>query len=257
MVEQNVNPFDDDNFVSGGGLWDGKTVTILDSKIEIDRLTFKDGSPVIDKNTGEPAVRHVWTIVGISDEDEKERRQTYSIGGLIPTPDGLGFTKADGTPGVLHKNSAAAKFASGLKQGGFDMGLLFPNGKPDVSGLRGARVVFKAVDRLDKDGKPKVNKNGYTETDFYPVQFVGFKQGVSKPGNGAVSDELKDFATETVTSIIVEAGGNITRADLIRQLTSKLAGDERGAKVVQLVLKPEFNVSAPWTVDGTTLSIGG
>lgn len=254
--DKDFNPFDEENFASGGGLWDGKEVTILDSKTEVDRLTYKDGSPVLNKSTGEPAVRNVWTLIGIAEDEEKERKQTFSIGGLLPTPDGLGFQKPDGTRGQLHKNSQAARLATGLKAGGFDMSLLYKDGKPDVSALKGARLYFEGVDRVDRDGKVKVNAKGYTEQDFYPTKFLGFKEGAGKAGNGAVSDEMKEFATETVAALIKEAGGTVSRADLVRAIGTKLNGDARGPKVVQLVLKTEFSAGAPWTLDDTTFSLG-
>ena len=251
-----VNPFLEENFASGGGLWDGKTVTVIGSKTEIERLSFGDGSPVLDKKTGEQSIRNVWSVIGIAEDDERERKETYSLGGLIPTADGEGFTRPDGTPGVLHKNSEAAKFAAALKASGFDVASLFDmdTGKIHVDRLVGARIVFKGEARLDKDGKPKVNKKGYEQLRFMPESFLGMKDGVGAAKVGPSEEDLA-FAVETITGILAEGGGSMGRADIVRAVTTKLNGDPRGPQIVQQILKPEFHASAPWTLDGTTLSL--
>jgi len=255
MTDELVNPFDDDNFAKGGGLWDDKNVTIIGSKFDVDRLAYGDGSPVLDAKTGAQAIRNVWVVIGIAEDDERERKETYSIGGLIPTVDGEGFTKPDGTPGVLHKNSEAAKFAAGLKSGGFDMNLLFVNGKSKVSALIGAQLHFVGHARLDKGGTPKKNKAGYEQFRFFPDLFLGFKDGVGAPVSGPTDEDVEN-ARGIVTEVLTGATDNtMTRAELVRAVSKKLAGDARGPAIVGLLLKPEFHVGAPWTLDGTTLKL--
>lgn len=254
--EKFLNPFDPANFLSGGGLWDGKTVTITGSKFGLYYLVNGQGEAVKDRDTGEQIVKRVWEVTGIADDDEKERVERYSIGSLQPSADGEYFTKPDGSYGQLHRNCDAAKFAAGLIGGGFDVNLLFDaeTGRAKASALIGARVEFKAEDQLDKDGKPKKNKKGYTMQNFYPVKFIGFKEGVGAPASGP-DDETLEFAQETVLELLTEAGGSMSRAELVRAVTKKLAGDERGPTVVKLLVKPEFHAAAPWSLDGTTLTV--
>lgn len=251
MAEQFVNPFDSDNFREGGGLWDGKVVTITKSKTETKRLAYKDGSAVVNDN-GEQAVRNVWTISGIAEDTEKEITREYSIGGMIPTADGEGFTRQDGKPAILHKNSDAAKLAAALKTSGFDVNLLFVNGKPKVSALEGAKLRFKGEDRLDKDGKPKKQKNNpkYTEQDFFPVEFVGFS-ATARKGNG-VDDATKAKATDAVMGVLAEAGGTLTQVDLVKALSRKMAGSADLPAIVGLVSKREV---PGVKVEGATFSL--
>jgi len=249
------NPFDPSNFIEGGGLWDDKIVTITGSKFGLYHMKRGDGSAVVDNKTGEPVVKRVWEITGIADDDERERQERYSIGSLQPTADGESFTKPDGSFGTFHKNADAAKFASGLFNGGFDVNLLFDaeTGKAKASALVGARIRFKAEAQLDKDGNPKKNKKGYEMQNFYPSEFIGFKDGVAAAAGP--SDEDVTLAQDTVVAVLTALGGSASRGDVIREVTKKLAGTENGPKVIQLLVKPEFNAAAPWTLDGTTLSI--
>ena len=114
------NPFDEANFVGGGGLWDGKTVTILTARAVLDPMTYADGTPVIGERDGKPVIKHSLAITGIADEDEAERRESYSAGSLVPTADGDGFIKADGTPSGFHKGSEMAHFSKCIKDAGFE-----------------------------------------------------------------------------------------------------------------------------------------
>lgn len=255
------NPFDEESFGSGSGLWDGKTVTIISAKATLDPLTNGDGTPVIDAETGKQAIRNVLELIGIADDEEKERRETYSAGGLVPTADGSGFQRVDGTPGRFHKKCEVALLSSRIKEGGFDLGLLWDaaNERQNVRALEGARFVFTATERLDKDGKVKKNKKGYTMQKFWPGKFVGFKAGVGqhKSGNGAaVSSELTSRAYEVITGIIAEAGGSISRAELVRQLGARLKGDADANKIITLTTKDDFHKAAPWTRTGTGFSLG-
>lgn len=252
-----VNPLDDENFTAGGGLWDGKTVTVIGSKFTLDPMTYKDGSPVINEKSGQPAIRHVWEIEGIADDEEKSRRETYSIGGLLPTADGESFTKADGTIVPLHANSEAAKFSAGIKSGGFDMSTLFDvtTGRVIASKLVGARFVFTAVARLDKDGNIKKNAKGYEQNSFYPTQFVGIKDGVTAPGAAAapVDDETRKLAVDTVAELL--KGGPLAIAEIVRGVSKALVGNPKVGEVASLILDPSIDAGAPWTRDGATLSL--
>lgn len=248
-----VNPFDDANFASGGGLWDGKTVTITNVKAVIDRITNADGSAYLN-DKGEPATQNVLAIQGLADDEDTERRQTYSSGALVPTPDGDGFVKADGTPGVFHKNSKAAAFFSAVKAAGFDLNRLFVNGKPTLQGLVGARFTFVGQDRIGKDGAVKKNKKGYVVQDFFPVKFLGFAEGkaVASP---ASADAARTKAREIVTGLLADAGGKLTRAEMLRKVAGKVIGQPDGNVILGMIAKDEFHSGAPWAWDGSTLTL--
>lgn len=258
MSEQEAfNPFED--FATGGGLWDGKVVTVTEAKFTIDRLTYKDGKPVMDERTGQPSVRNVLALQGIAEGEEKERRETYSIGGCVPTADGEGFLKADGTPGKLHENSEAAKFFRALKAGGFDTASLYDAsaGRSRVSVLKGARIEFVAVPKLDKDGKPKMSKDGkYAENHFFPKKYLGtVATAHTAGGNGAAGDALKEKAVGVVMAVLAEGGGTMGRADLIRKVGAAMAGDKDVMKVVAMIAREDFHKGAPWRYTGTEISL--
>lgn len=254
--EKFLNPFEPENFVeSGGGLWDGKTVTVISAKTEIERLTYKDGSPVINERTGEPAVRNVLTLIGIADEEEKERRESYSAGALVPTADGEGFVPPEGKPLAFHKNSEISKFAADIKAGGFDVSSLVDGHGIKVSKLNGARFVFKGEPRHDKNGKVKVNSKGYEELKFWPVKFVGYKAGFANSPAPANGSALRDKAVETVLEILTESKGKLSRAELVRKVSGKLAGDPTCNKVLALVTRDDFHKDVPWTRDATGFAL--
>lgn len=256
MAQKKVgNPFLEENILQGGGgLWDGKNVTILRAKTMIDRLTRGDGSVVLDEKTGEPAVRHCLEIMGVSEDSDAERRETYSAGSIFPTPDGEGFQLADGTPAMFHKNCEMTKFAAYLRDSGFDVTKLWDEKTTSMkaSALVGAQFLFVAEAKFDKDGKAKVNKKGYTENRFFPQKFLGFKAGVGGTAPAPVNTELHDKAVGTVLQILSEAGKKVGRAELVRKVSAALAGDSDSNKVIALVTRDDFhNGDVPWTRDST------
>lgn len=258
MSETEFNPFED--FAVGGGLWDGKVVTVTEAKFAIDRLTYKDGKPVMDERTGQPSVRNVLSIQGIAEGEEKERRETYSIGGCVPTADGEGFLKADGTPGKLYESCEAARFFKELKAAGYDMASLYDKaaGRSRISALKGAQIAFVAVPKLDKDGKPKRSKDGkYAENHFFPSRYVGRSTAAAASGNGGVGgdDAIKTKAIGVVMGIVAESGGSIDRPTLIRKVGSSMAGDKDVMRVVSLVAREDFHKAAPWKWDGTHITL--
>lgn len=254
------NPFEEENFIGSGGLWDGKVVTILRAKAIVDRLAYKDGSPVLGAD-GTQAVRNCVEIFGIADDQEFERRETYSVGALLPTADGNGFVKPDGSPfNGFHKNSEMAKFCRGLQQGGFPMGKLWDaaSEKATFDGLVGAQVVMHGEAKHDKNGNIKKNAKGYEEQKFFPVEFKGFKTGVAATPVAAVTDTtaLVYKANDAVMTALTELGGKATRAELVRKLSAMLVNDKvDGNKIVAMVARAEFHKDKPWTVDGTGYSL--
>ena len=254
-VKKDVNPFEEENFISGGGLWEGKVVTILSAKTKLDPMTRGDGSAVLN-DQGKQVVKNVLEIVAIADDEEAERRETYSAGAsLLPTADGEGFLRADGTPGAFHQNCEMAKFAKYIKAGGYDVALLWDKarGRATVLPLVGARFLMKGEAQHDKDGEIKKNKKGYTQQKFYPTEFKGFKANVGGGGGSSAPapGELEAKAVQGVLEVLAESGGKATRAELVRKLAAKLAQDVDGNKVIALVAKADFHKDRPWTVDGT------
>ena len=258
MAKRIGNPFDPENLSHGGGLWDGKVVTILTAKAMLDHMTYGDGRPVISERDGNPIIKNVIAITGIADEEEAERRETYSVGQLVPTADGESFTDPKtGEVAPFNNKSEAGKLTQYLKDSGFDIGLLWDDDaqKMKVSGLVGAQFLFGGEAQKDKDGKVKVNKKGYEQQKFYPIEFKGFKAGVGKSAPQTNASELRDKAVEVVLEIIDEAGGKIGRADLVRKISSKMAGDARANKVLALVTRDDFHKDVPWTRDATGFSL--
>ena len=58
------NPFDPANHATGGGLWDGKTVTITSAKAHTGPMTRKDGSAVLDEKTKQRIQKRIDKEVG-------------------------------------------------------------------------------------------------------------------------------------------------------------------------------------------------
>ena len=256
MVDNSLdnNPFLEQNFAVAGGLWEGKVVTFTSAKTEVFPLRYGDGTPVISQYTNEPSVLNVLAILGIADDEEKERKETYDAKGLIPTADGEGFVKADGTPGVnFPADSEMAKLSKLLKEGGYDVSLLWDAtvGRTKMSKLTNARFRMKGFPQLDKAGAEKKNAKGFVQKKFYPVEFLGYKEGRSAALASGLSDELRTKAVEVFRAVLADAGGSLSRRDLIRVLDSKLAGDKDRNKILALVTREEFHKDVPWTKDGT------
>jgi len=261
MAEKQVtdNPFDDSNFVGGGGLWDGKIVTITVAKTLVHWVTKGSGEsavPVLNDN-GQPAFKNVLEVRGIADDEDVERYEQYSAGSLIPTEDGLGFVRIDGTPAAFHKGCEMSKFGRLIKAGGFDVGKLWDSEKKrqNVTGLVGSRFLFKGEPTLDKDGKPKINKKGYEMLRFWPVKYEGVVAAGAIVGVSAPNSELTDKAIKAVAEALGELGGKASRSELVRKLATKLSGDADGNKIIALVAKADFHKGRAWTVDGTGYSL--
>jgi hypothetical protein len=261
MSDQNkpeiFNPFLDENVVEGGGgLWDGKSVTITKALTEVRPFTRGDGSKVIDEKTGEQMYSNDITIYGIADDEDKERREGYSAG-KTAIPDGEWFNSREGVVSPIRGNSNAAKFREAVAKSGFDVSLFISSGRASVKCLEGARFLFKAVPKVNEKGEVKKNKKGYDEKTFVPVKFLGFKTGSQSPASSGVgaSEAVVALADETVLGAISEAGGKITRAELIKAVSKKLAGTPDVNKVLALVAKDAYHTDKAWKRDGTGYSL--
>jgi hypothetical protein len=255
MTEQK-NPFLEENYATGGGLWDDKTVTITGAKTMIDWLKRGDGTPYLNED-GSPAFRNVLCITGVADDEEAERRETYSVGSIIPSPDGLSFVDPTGKPVRFHTNCELAKFANNIRAGGFDVSTLYDTAanRPVFHRLVGARFVFKGETQHDKDGNPKKNAKGYIRQKFYPIQFVGYKEGLSAPQTASAPDTIREKAAEVILAVLAEADGKIGRADMVRKVTGKMAGDKDANKVLALVTRDDFHKDQPWKRDASGFSL--
>lgn len=266
MAAAVANPFDSDNFSHGGGLWDGKTVTITSAVAKTERLNNKDGSAYLDEKTRQPVFQTATYIKGISDGgDDKERHEEYSVGDkLVPTPDGEGFVSKDGTPPKFHANSNMGKFAAALKASGFDLSTMVVAGRQKLSALVGARFMFKAEPKLGKDGKPIKDKKGYDKNVHLPVKFVGYAQGggtrTAAAGNGvaatgAAVGALDGKATGAVINALTAGGGKLTRAQLIQGIAQALSGDADSNTIIGLIVNDAFHKDKPWKYDGKEVSL--
>jgi hypothetical protein len=270
VQDPEYNPFDPAHHKEGGGLWDGKTVTITSAQTKTEALKNGDGSPVIDKETKQPVIQTALYLTGISDgsESDKERHEEYTAGGKnVATPDGEGFV--DGATGGLatfSKSSNLSKFLAALKGSGFDIGTLIERG-PDgkiiqrLRRLTGARFVFKGEPKIGRDGKPLKDKKGYTKTSHLPVKFVGYATGAPSSGgsNGAggaavpvapSTSALETKAVGAVTAILAKTPGEkVTRANLMRALAASLQGDADANSIIGLVVRDDFHKGKPWSYD--------
>lgn len=253
--ERKGNPFLPENFLKGGGLWDGKTVTVTKAFTEIHKLAYADGSPVTG-NDGKQSQFTCLSIVGITEDSESERKEQYKAGSLQPNADGTGFIDPKtGGPGYWHESSEMAHFAGALYAAGFPVEKLFDEKTQtyDVRPLVGAKLLMKGSARIGKDGKVKVSKKGFEEQSFLPIEFKGFVAGAGSsaaptPANGGAVAEL---AEETIVGVLAEAGAKVSRSDLLKKVGAALHGNPDANKVIALIAKDDFHKDKPWTRDGT------
>jgi hypothetical protein len=252
------NPLLEENFSSGGGLWNDRIVLITATTTRIDHMKYGSGQ-MVTRDDGTESTRHVLAIKGIAVDEEKEREETYSAGQTwIPTPDGEGFVKFDGSPGgTFSKTSEIAEFLRRIRAGGFDPALLFDEetGRTRFSGLIGAKFHFEGIDKKDREGKPKLNKKGYVQQAFYPTIFVGQVGGGAKPNGSAAPDELRAKAVEIVVGILTESEGRASRAEVVRRIG--LSKDPDTNKLIALLASGKLvGDGVPWVTDGTGYRLG-
>jgi len=254
-MTEDFNPFDPDNFSTGLG-WDGKTVTVTQSRFEVDLFTNSDGSPWTDDN-GEQGYSNVWAISGISEDSDFERTVKYSIGKtLVPTSDGDSFESKSGKPNqTFNAKAKAAKLVRAFKESEFDLSRLMSEGKPSAKGLNGAMFLYKSTQPIDpKTKEPAVDKGGYAKVDEFPVKFLGWSK--ASPQSAKVDDAISIRAENLISELLTAAEGNkLTRIQVIQGLNKALAGDPDMNTIVSLAVKADFNSAAPWKVEGTTISL--
>lgn len=251
-MSENKNPLRAENFSTGAG-WDGKTVTILSVRAENRALTYKDGTPVIDKDTGSQSVIPMLRVTGIADPDggkePKERTEEIQTG-FQATADGEGFVDREGKAARFRAGSNMGNFFAALATAGFDVDQLWDaaNERTIYSKLNGARFVFRSEQVNDKDGKPKKDKGGYNVIRNLPAKFIGYRSGngaaAATPGNAS-----REQAQSVVLKILQDAGKPLSRLEVVRAL------GPQNASVAALVVSDAFHAAAPWKSDGQTLSL--
>jgi len=254
------NPYDVDNMLDGGGLTrDG---VVVSAKYATYPMRYKDGSAVVDKQTGQPSTFTGLQIVvlrtGDAKNEGKQDKYEYSSGKKAkPSADGEMLLDGDGKPAGIYKTSNLGKALAALAKGGFDTRTLYPR----VSVLVGAKITFAGVDKIGADGKVKTHTfegKTYNDVEWFPQTYNG--GAGSSAGAGAVASNgagaVAEKAEAAVVAAIVEAGGSIERKDLIRALGTALKGDADAIKVTTLVARQDFHAGKPWSFDGSKLTLG-
>jgi len=248
MADSNqVASFNPDTYTSGGGLWADKDVTITYAKAERVRYITAAGE---DKTAGGEA-QAALVLRGIVVGEVTEREERYSAGNLRPTEDGEGFAG-----GAINLKSGVGRFFKALTEAGFDFNrITTKDGKPHASGLVGATLHFVGVDRLDKLGKPIVDKNGYPKQSFFPSQVVGY--GTATGGNGSVADDAINLKAREAVYAILTDKKTLSKSVLARELTQRLGQQADAMSLVTRALSDGFlrAAGAPWNYDGTTLTL--
>lgn len=263
-VAADYNPFDTGNMATGGGLWDGKKVTITRAIAKIEALVYGDGKPVIDEKTHKQSLQIGLFVSGIAEGEEKERTEPYTCGDkLTPDADGESFSSKDGTPPKFHVNSGLGKFVTALISAGFPVKELQANpakyvGQQKWSKLVGAQIVFKAEAKRATDGTVRKDKKGYDKNFFLPVKFEGMAAGVVQSGGtAAASSPTQDAIVAKASDLVMVAlaGGPLGRAALVQQLAQKLVGDPDSNAIIQLVVRDDFHKGKAWKYDGVNASL--
>lgn len=280
------NPFDEANASQGGGLWDGKTVTITSAVPKQEALKYgaaKGGGPVLDKN-GNQSILTALTLTGISEgsESDKERHEEYSVGDKITVGPG-GFAMKDGSALKFHTNSNFWKLRTALTASGFDIGSLLVRDaagaivyiapgvpKQDYNKLVGAKFVFKAEAKLGKDGKSIKDGKGYDKSAHFPVKYLGTGGVAARPagnGNGsAAPSALEDKAVSAVLKALAAAKddkgvptGKLVRSDLVRALSAQLKAegepDQVANGIIGLAVQDSWHAGKSWKYDGLAASL--
>lgn len=267
QVGADYNPFDSGNFATGGGLWDGKTVTITRSVAGIKLLTHKDNSPVIDAKTKKQASVIGLLIDGLAEGDEKERSVEYSCGDRMqPDADGESFSMKEGGAPRFHDRSGLGKMVSALTAAGFPMKELMANpakyvGQQRWSRLVGAKLMFKAEAKLGRDGKPIKDDKGFDKQSFYPVKYVGMATGivtgVAASVGAAVAAVSNAAIVEKADALVIGAlsAGPLTRSQLVATLAAGLTGDKDSNAIISLIVRDDFHKGKAWKYEDGTASL--
>lgn len=267
-VGADYNPFDQGNFATGGGLWDGKEVTVTRAVAGVKLLTTKDGKPVIDDKTKKQSAVIGLIVSGLAEGDEKERTVEYTCGEKMqPDADGESFSMKDGSVPKFHVNSSLGKLVAALTASGFPVRDLLVGvgakyiGQQKWSKLVGAKLTFKAEAKLGKDGKPLKDAKGYEKNSFYPVKFVGMTAGIVSSGGGGSVGGVARPGSEAIVAkaegLVIEAlaAGPLTRQQLVQALAQKLAGDSDSNAVIGLIVRDDFHKGKAWKYEDGTASL--
>jgi hypothetical protein len=227
---------------SGGGLFDDGA-TIINSKFKVRQLPWHSEE--------EPALQNALNVTYLGTDGREWTENEITTGALRPTNDGEGLIdpKTDAAPEKLNPNSKIAKFIDYLEEGGFNVDTLLVDGELKISRLNGAQFsdVVK-VDKVDKEGNVKKNDKGFAYQTFYPGKFVGYAEGYAN--TDTPDADIQKKAVELISGFLKENGGQATRPEVIRFLSS--SNDNDVAALTQAFIKGLSD--APWKVDGGTIS---
>ncbi len=240
MDNQEVNPFDPANFKVSSPLNDKEGLVI-----DADFIRHNYGGATTDEHT---ALKAVVRAEGL----DKDRFLLLGCDPLFPAvrlPDGK-LDKAVVGPflvgGSVDKGSNFGEFQQHLAASGFPINEFAAKG---AKALVGALIRWKAVEKTigkGKDRKVKVYDMPGTFIDFREVPETELTGETSAPVENvpASTDELKAQVAAAVIAM-VEANGEIPRAQLAIKVGPAFNGNPRKAEALAMMLKDEFLSAIP------------
>lgn len=187
------------------------------------------------------------------DGADKDETTTLFAGGYDNyevSEDGLTLTTPEGGPCSISAGSAAGKFLTSIVEAGFDENRFSEDeDSVNLEPIIGQRVHFiqrTNAEDTKKLGKRLDKKTGKTydrqdlvvddvDQDYTPAEVAAPKKGTAKPTAVAAkatkkpaatqvdnSSDVKELATETLVSVVAEAGGSIAKNKLSMKFLTKL-----------------------------------
>lgn len=254
-TQSDFNPYAADQMPEGGGLT--REIIVTSAKYVLYPMKFKDGSPVIDKQTKQPSffVGAQIEAIRVGDTEGKVEKYEFSAGKKgKPSADGEVLLGEDGKPARIYKTSNWGKAVEKLRAGGLQAEVLYPR----LSALTGARLTMAGENKIGADGKPKTHEyNGktYNDIEWFPEKYNGGAGSRAEVAAGPSADALTQKAEAAVVAILTEAGGAVERKDVIRALGTNLKGDADAVKITTLFARQDFHTGRPWVFDAATSTL--
>jgi len=202
----NIRP---DSFAEGGGLVDDFDGTISDARFVMTDYNGQSADMV-------PVARVVFDIDG-----EEVDPILYSVGGtgdFTPDETGMRLVKLK-TKSTLTKSSKFGMFMASLIEVGFPLNRMDSENVSYLVGLRG-HFLRKAVEYKGLKKKNERDSTVLLCSKIITLPGEGAAKGAAKSGKAKASadPELATAVTEIVQGIILEAGGEIAKKNLISAL---------------------------------------
>jgi hypothetical protein len=256
------NPYLKDEFSQGGGGgWSGKVVTVTAASFVRRPWKRADGSPVLNNKTNDPVITTNLSIRGIADGQSAEITREWEVPFLLPTEDGEGLydpKRADGTF-KIKASSEVAKFLDAYQTGGGSLDAIVTVDSDKVvqhiSGLVGAKILFRGEPQLDKDGTPRLDKNKFPVLSFFPEEVV--TQGQGRGAAAADDTETKAEAATVVAKLLADAPEHrISRQNFMQQAAKAVKGRANSNAVLKHLLDNSFLSTIPnVNYNGSELSV--